>query len=187
MRVVAGKYKGFILQSPKSSSSRPTDNKVKEAIFDMLYPFRKEYTALDLFSGTGQMGIEFLSRGAREVFFNERNSSTFSILKKNIEKVKASNATLDRLDFKKALKKYRDSEYSFDYIFLDPPYEGDLVEQSIKLILEYELLSDEGIIITESDRDLDFSYIRELTPIKVKSYGRKQVNIYKANESYLSR
>lgn len=72
MRVVAGKYKGFILQSPKLSSSRPTDNKVKEAIFDMLYPFRDDFTALDLFSGTGQMGIEFLSRGAREVTFNEK-------------------------------------------------------------------------------------------------------------------
>lgn len=187
MRVVSGKYKGFVLQAPKASSSRPTDNKVKEAIFDMLYPFGKEITALDLFSGTGQMGIEFLSRGAREVVFNERNSSTFSILKKNIEKVKSSNVSVDRLDFKKALKKYKDCERSFDYIFLDPPYEGDLVEQSIKLILEYELLADEGIIITESDRDLDFSYIRELTLIKAKSYGRKKVNIYKANESYLSR
>lgn len=187
MRVVAGKYKGFILQSPKSSSSRPTDNKVKEAIFDMLYPFKDNFSALDLFSGTGQMGIEFLSRGASEVFFNERNSSTFSILNKNIEKVKASNVRIDRLDFKKALKKYKDCGCSFDYIFLDPPYEGSLVEQAIKLILEYELLVDEGIVITESDRKLDFSYIRELTLIKAKSYGRKQINIYKANEGYLSR
>ena len=187
MRVVAGKYKGFILQSPKLSSSRPTDNKVKEAIFDMLYPFRDDFTALDLFSGTGQMGIEFLSRGAREVTFNERNSSTFSILNKNIEKVKATNVSVDRLDFKKALKKYKECGTKFDYIFLDPPYEGDLVEQSIKLILEYELLSYDGIIITESDKELDFSYMGELTPVKVKSYGRKQVNIYKANESYLSR
>ena len=187
MRVVAGKYKGFILQSPKSNTSRPTDNKVKEAIFVMLYPFRNKFSALDLFSGTGQMGIEFLSRGAREVTFNERNSSTFSILNKNIEKVKASNVSVDRLDFKKALKKYRDCGSSFDYIFLDPPYEGDLVKQSVKLILEYELLTNEGIIITESDKELDFSDMGELTLIKEKSYGRKQVNIYKANESYLSR
>lgn len=187
MRVVAGKYKGFILQSPKSNTSRPTDNKVKEAIFDMLYPYRNNFSALDLFSGTGQMGIEFLSRGAREVTFNERNSSTFSILNKNIEKVKASNVIVDRLDFKKALKKYRDCGSSFDYIFLDPPYEGNLVKQSVKLILEYELLTNEGIIITESDKELDFSDMGELTLIKEKSYGRKQVNIYKANESYLSR
>ncbi len=187
MRVVAGKYKGFILQSPKSNTSRPTDNKVKEAIFDMLYPFTNNFSALDLFSGTGQMGIEFLSRGAREVTFNERNSSTFSILNKNIEKVKASNVSVDRLDFKKALKKYRDCGSSFDYIFLDPPYEGNLVKQSVKLILEYELLTNEGIIITESDKELDFSDMGELTLIKEKSYGRKQVNIYKANESYLSR
>ncbi|MCI5972690.1 MAG: 16S rRNA (guanine(966)-N(2))-methyltransferase RsmD [Anaerococcus sp.] len=187
MRVVAGKYKGFILQSPKSNTSRPTDNKVKEAIFDMLYPFRNEFTALDLFAGTGQMGIEFLSRGAREVTFNERNSSTFSILNKNIDKVKASNVNVDRLDFKKALKKYKDCGREFDYIFLDPPYEGDLVKQSVKLILEYELLANEGIIITESDKELDFSDMGELTLIKEKSYGRKQVNIYKANESYLSR
>lgn len=187
MRVVAGKYKGFIIQSPKSNTSRPTDNKVKEAIFDMLYPYRNNFSALDLFSGTGQMGIEFLSRGAREVTFNERNSSTFSILNKNIEKVKASNVIVDRLDFKKALKKYRDCGSSFDYIFLDPPYEGNLVKQSVKLILEYELLTNEGIIITESDKELDFSDMGELTLIKEKSYGRKQVNIYKANESYLSR
>lgn len=187
MRVVAGKYKGFILQSPKSNTSRPTDNKVKEAIFDMLYPFKNNFSALDLFSGTGQMGIEFLSRGAREVTFNERNSSTFSILNKNIDKVKASNVNVDRLDFKKALKKYKDCGIGFDYIFLDPPYEGNLVEQSIRLLLEYELLADEGIVITESDKELDFSDIGELTLIKTKSYGRKQVNIYKANESYLSR
>src|SRR5699024_9967250 len=112
---------------------------------------------------------------------------TFSILNKNIDKVKASNVNVDRLDFKKALKKYKDCGREFDYIFLDPPYEGDLVKQSVKLILEYELLANEGIIITESDKELDFSDMGELTLIKEKSYGRKQVNIYKANQSYLSR
>lgn len=75
MRVIAGKYKGFNLLAPKNKNTRPTDNKVKEAIFDMLYPIKKEATALDLFSGSGQIGIEFLSRDLKLVCFNEIDST----------------------------------------------------------------------------------------------------------------
>ena len=104
MKVVAGKYKGFNLASPKSKTSRPTDNKVKEAVFDMLYPFKPNFIALDLFAGTGQMGIEFLSRGGSEVYFNEKNYSNFSILKQNIEKIGTDKAVMIKNDFVKTLK-----------------------------------------------------------------------------------
>lgn len=187
MRVVAGKYKGFNLLSPKVKTSRPTDNKVKEAIFDMLFPYKANFKALDLFSGTGQMGIEFLSRGAWKVYFNEKNTSTYAILKENIEKIKDDSAFLTKLDFRKALKYYKEEHLKFDYIFLDPPYEGDMLKQAIELIIECELLNDEGIIITESDRELDFSGKGNLLILKEKSYGRKLIKIYRRNESYLSR
>ena len=117
MKVVAGKYKGFNLLSPKSKTSRPTDNKVKEAIFDMLYPYKNDFKALDLFSGTGQMGIEFLSRGAKEVYFNEKNYSNFSILKKNLEKIDCENVFLYKKDFVRCLKDFYDEKLQFDYIF----------------------------------------------------------------------
>lgn len=187
MRVVAGKYKGFILKSPKAKNSRPTDNKVKEAIFDMLFPYKYNFKALDLFAGTGQMGIEFISRGANLVYFNEKNSSTYSILMENLDKISCSNYKVSKLDFKKALENYRKEGEKFDYIFLDPPYEGDMIKQAINLIIDNDLLADEGIIITESDRNIDFSEIKTIEKIKEKSYGRKIIKFYIKNESNLSR
>lgn len=178
MKVVAGKYKGFNLLSPKSKTSRPTDNKVKEAIFDMLFPYKSEFKALDLFAGTGQMGIEFLSRGAKEVYFNEKNYSNFSILRENLRKVDCENTKVYKLDFERCLKKLSEQKNVFDYIFLDPPYDTDFIDKSLFLIKEYDLLSEDGIIITESDMDFDFSIKYNLQLIKEKSYGRKFVKFY---------
>lgn len=179
MRVVAGKYKGLNLKSPKASNSRPTENKVKEAIFAMLYPLKENAQALDLFSCTGQMGIEFLSRGAELVVFNELNYKNYSTLKENIARLKNEKVKVYKKDFRKCLEALKDENRTFDYIFLDPPYEEDYILTSLKLILNYDLLSKQGIIITESDRNLDFSNDFNLQVIKDKSYGRKIVKFYK--------
>lgn len=178
MKVVAGKYRGYNLLSPKSKTSRPTDNKVKEAIFDMLFPFKEDFIALDLFSGTGQMGIEFLSRGAKEVYFNDRNYSNFSILKKNLTKIDSSGVYSYKDDFIKCLKKLSEKKLHFDYIFLDPPYETDYIDKALFNIKEYDLLSEDGIVITESSMDIDFSQKYDLHILKDKSYGRKFVKFY---------
>lgn len=180
MRVVAGKYKGYNLKSPKASNSRPTDNKVKEAIFAMLYPLKDQASALDLFACTGQMGIEFLSRGADFVVFNELNFKNYGILKENLAKIGSSKTKTYKKDFRKCLETLKDKNMTFDYIFLDPPYKDDYIYTSLKLILKYDLLKKEGIIITESDRNLDFSDEFNLEIIKEKSYGRKVVKFYKA-------
>ena len=156
MRVVAGKYKGFNLMAPKGKNTRPTDNKIKEAIFDMLYPIKTNGNALDLFAGSGQMGIEFLSRGLEKVYFNE----------------------LSKLDFKMALENYKNQGIKFDYIFLDPPYAEDFIKTSLDLILNYELLNEDGIVITESDRYIEISDTYDLYLVKEKNYGRKIVKIY---------
>lgn len=179
MKVVAGKYKGFNLLSPKSKTSRPTDNKVKEAIFDMLYPFQYEYKALDLFAGTGQMGIEFLSRGAKEVYFNEKNYSNFAILNKNLDKVGRDGAITYKKDFIRCLKDLYGEDKKFDYIFLDPPYETDFIDRALFCIIEYDLLSEDGIVITESSMDIDFSEKYDLHILKDKSYGRKFIKFYR--------
>ncbi len=186
MRVVAGKYKGFNLKSPKSNNSRPTDNKVKEAIMAMLYPFKKDFTVLDLFSCTGQMGIEFLSHGAKEVVFGELNNSNYRILKENIKKTKSENAKCIRGDFRKVLEILKDENKTFDYIYLDPPYKEDYLKISLETILVYHLLNKDGIIISESDRDIDFSHMTNLNLIKEKKYGRKIIKIY-CYESDISR
>lgn len=186
MRVISGKYKGFNLKSPKAKNSRPTDNKVKEAIFAMLYPFKENFSALDLFACTGQMGIEFLSHGANKVVFGELNRSNYKILNENLEKIADNNVITIRGDFRKTLEVCRDKSYEFDYIFLDPPYKEEYLKISLELILNYHLLKNNGIIISESDRDLDFSDMSNLRLIKEKKYGRKIVKFY-CYESDISR
>lgn len=178
MRVVAGKYKGFNLMAPKGKITRPTDNKIKEAIFDMLYPIKTNGNALDLFAGSGQMGIEFLSRGLEKVYFNESDRNSFRVLKENIEKIKDDNYELSKLDFKMALENYKNQGIKFDYIFLDPPYAEDFIKTSLDLILNYELLNEDGIVITESDRYIEISDTYDLYLVKEKNYGRKIVEIY---------
>lgn len=186
MRVVAGKYKGFNLKSPKANNSRPTDNKVKEAVLAMLYPYKNDFIALDLFACTGQMGIEFLSHGAREVVFGELNNSNYKILKENIEKIACKNAYVIRGDFRKVLEILHKENKTFDYIYLDPPYKEDYLKISVETLLDYHLINNNGIIISESDRNIDFSYIENLQLIKEKKYGRKIVKVY-CYESDISR
>ncbi|MDU5504849.1 MAG: 16S rRNA (guanine(966)-N(2))-methyltransferase RsmD [Anaerococcus vaginalis] len=186
MRVVAGKYKGFNLKSPKANNSRPTDNKVKEAVMAMLFPYKKDFTVLDLFSCTGQMGIEFLSHGAKEVVFGELNNSNYKILKENIEKTKSENTVSIRGDFRKVLEILKENNKTFDYIYLDPPYKEDYLKISLETILAYHLLNKNGIIISESDRNIDFSHMTNLKLIKEKKYGRKIIKIY-CYESDISR
>lgn len=178
MRVVAGKYKGFNLIAPKGKNTRPTDNKIKEAIFDMLYPMKTNGNALDLFAGSGQMGIEFLSRGVEKVYFNEPDRASFSVLKQNIEKIKDENADISKQDYKLALENYKNKGIKFDYIFLDPPYHEDFIEKSIDLIIKYELLNEDGIVVTESDKNINISDTYDLYLLKEKNYGRKIVKIY---------
>ena len=164
--------------APKGKNTRPTDNKIKEAIFDMLYPIKTNGNALDLFAGSGQMGIEFLSRGLEKVYFNESDRNSFRVLKENIEKIKDDNYELSKLDFKMALENYKNQGIKFDYIFLDPPYAEDFIKTSLDLILNYELLNEDGIVITESDRYIEISDTYDLYLVKEKNYGRKIVEIY---------
>lgn len=173
MRVVAGKYKGFNLKSPKVNNSRPTDNKVKEAVLAMLYPYNDNFTVLDLFACTGQMGIEFLSHGADEVVFGELNKSNYQILKENIKKIGSKNTYSIRGDFRKVLDILKKENKTFDYIYLDPPYKEDYLKVSLEVIVNYHLLKKNGIIISESDRNIDFSHMANLKLIKEKNMEGK--------------
>lgn len=179
MRVIAGKFKQMNIASPKAKNSMPTDNKVKEAVMDMLYPIYSDSKMLDLFSCTGQMGIEFLSRDISYVVFNEINKLNYKTLKENLSKTHVDNFKTYNNDFRKTLDILKGEDIKFDYIYLDPPYKTDYVELSLKLILKYDLLSHIGKIITEMDRDFDFSEkFDNLELIKSKKYGRKIIKIY---------
>ncbi|MFR2715905.1 MAG: RsmD family RNA methyltransferase [Anaerococcus obesiensis] len=131
------------------------------------------------------MGIEFLSHGAKEVVFGELNNSNYKILKENIENSKSKCSNYKR-DFRKVLEILKENNKTFDYIYLDPPYKEDYLKISLEYILTYHLLNKNGIIISESDRNIDFSDMTNLNLIKEKKYGRKIIKIY-CYESDISR
>lgn len=120
MRVVAGIYRSRLLKYVSNEVTRPTTDKNKEMIFNTLGQFFDGGLCLDLFSGTGSLGIEALSRGMKYAYMCEINTDTYNILKDNLQTLKIDNATYEKMDFKSFLKKY--NNIKFDLVLLDPPY-----------------------------------------------------------------
>ena len=150
MRIVAGKNKGNILKSPKDLSVRPTSEKVREALFDILGTSIKETCFLDLFAGTGAVGIEALSRGAKKVIFIEKELKCIKIIKENLEKTgNSQNAAVYKIDFLLGLKLLVKKNYLLDYVFLDPPYNRGLVHTSLLEISKLPILRHSGLVIAQ--------------------------------------
>ena len=150
MRIVAGKNKGNILKSPKDLSVRPTSEKVREALFDILGTSVRETCFLDLFAGTGAVGIEALSRGARKVIFIEKELKCIKIIKENLEKTgNGQNAVIYKIGFLSGLKLLVKKNYLLDYIFLDPPYNRGLINISLLEISKLPILRKNGLVIVQ--------------------------------------
>ena len=144
MRIISGKYKGKILKEYNIKGTRPTMDRIKESLFAMIQTKLPNSICLDLFCGSGSLGIEALSNNAKECYFVDSNKKIIEILKKNtfdIDGVKIINE-----DYTKALHNFK---IKFDIIFLDPPFKSNFGIKAIKLIKEYDLLTDSGIIIFE--------------------------------------
>ena len=136
MRVISGIYKHIKLDGYDIDVIRPTMDKVKESMFAMIYEYVNNALCLDLFSGTGSLGIEALSNGAKEVYFVDNNKKSLNITKSNINKLKTDKIVHTILsDYMSILKKFRDEGIKFDIIFLDPPYGQIKIE---KLLITQE-------------------------------------------------
>ncbi|MDO5649264.1 MAG: 16S rRNA (guanine(966)-N(2))-methyltransferase RsmD [Gallicola sp.] len=178
MRVISGEKKGRKLFSP-SESTRPTEDRVKEALFNILTEIEEGAAVLDLFAGSGGVGIEFLSRGAGCAVFSEYNRENIHGIKKNLDHVGyEEKGIIYSGDFKRNLYQISQSmNSSFDYIFIDPPYDRkDYYFEALEGIHNLSLLKKDGIIILESreelNLDLDF-----FECIKEKKYG-KRIRLY---------
>ena len=154
MRVDAGLFKGRRLLENKYEHIRPTTDKVKQALFVKLQFFVPEKRVLDLFCGTGAMGIEAISRGAEKVVFVDKDARSIDMTKQNLKNlgIKAQVIKCDSLLF---LEK---CEEPFDLIILDPPYKSGLYEKVLQKIYEGKLLSEEGIIVCEHAQEDNFDY-----------------------------
>ncbi|MBI5749726.1 MAG: 16S rRNA (guanine(966)-N(2))-methyltransferase RsmD [Nitrospinae bacterium] len=148
MRVISGLFKGRKLIPPNGLSIRPTPDKVKGAIFNIIGERVVECSFLDLFSGAGAIGIEALSRGAKEVVFVDNNIKAINIIKENLVRCKMQDARckIAKADVIEFIKK---TGHQFDFIFLDPPYKSDLGEQALMEISRCNILKKDGEIIWE--------------------------------------
>ena len=175
MKIISGKYKGRNIEGHNLDGTRPTMERVKESLFAIIQNYLDGAVALDLFSGSGNLGIEALSEGASFAYLVDYNKKASDTIKRNLNTIGIKDAEVINLDYKKALNYLKDKK--IDLIFLDPPYKTDFIEQSIKLINEYNILSDEGLIICENDSLDKIVYPDNYEVVKDRKYGDKWVVI----------
>ena len=177
MRVIAGDYKGRKLQTPSDYSIRPTTDKVKEALFSILAEEIYGSRVLDLFAGTGNLGIEALSRGADECVFGDNSRDSIRLIKENIAHCGAQEgAAVMPGDFRKLLMNV---PVNFDIILLDPPYGKGLMEPCFELIRERDLLRDGGFIVAEHRKEEKLpDQIHGYNKVKERKYGIVVLSIY---------
>lgn len=175
MKIISGKYKGRNIEGHNLDGTRPTMERVKESLFAIIQNYLDGAVVLDLFSGSGNLGIEALSEGASFAYLVDYNKKASDTIKRNLNTIGIKDAEVINLDYKKALNYLKDKK--IDLIFLDPPYKTDFIEQSIKLIDEYNILSNEGLIICENDSLDKIVYPDNYEVVKDRKYGDKWVVI----------
>ncbi len=181
MRITAGSCKGRRLLSPDSRRIRPTQGRIKEAMFSMIAPYVNGATVVDLFSGTGSLGLEALSRGAELVYFGDNSKESLAITIKNIERCMASNRSLVlQGDWRNVLRRIKNKA---DIIFLDPPYKGVSIPDVIDEIDRLNILHQSGIIVAEhSGKQVLPSNIGRYAKEKEREYGVKKITLYTLDE-----
>lgn len=187
MRVIAGTKKGRLISAVSGNKTRPTTDKVKEAIFNLIgRPYFNGGVVLDLFAGTGALGIEALSRGMEKAVFVDIQRQAIATVTKNISDLCLQNQSeVYKNDAYRALKALRKRDIQFSLVFLDPPYAfGRQIVQILETLDEYKLVKDEGLVIVESDKKYSFpEQIGHLTLWKRQEYGASQIQIYKQGGS----
>lgn len=180
MRIITGDFKGRRLEMPENYNIRPTTEKVKEAIFSIIAANLEDAVCVDLFSGTGNLGLEALSRGAAKCYFCDYSRESLALIKRNIERCRAEEwSVIIPGDFERTLTRLGERGEKIDIFFLDPPYKKGLYQKCFELINEYGLLAYEGIIIAEHNvSDSLDDRIWGFEKIKERTYGTVAITIY---------
>ena len=187
MRIIGGNLRGKKILNPTDKSTRPLKDIVRESIFNIIEHSKNEYvelnnaTVLDLFSGTGSFGIECLSRGAKKVIFYENYENSIKVLKKNLDLLKLNNNSKIIQNDSYRISRSKLFSRIFDLIFLDPPFNESLIQKSLNIISENELLTDKGLVYIECERGLDLESLRtDLTQLKLSRGGETKYCLYES-------
>ena len=173
MRIIAGRMRGTKLFTLDGLNTRPTLDRVKEPLFSIINFKLQDSVILDLFSGSGALGLEAISRGAKKAYLCDSSKDAINIIKKNVEKTKSEEYTeLMLKDYEKSLEYFSMKDIKFDIVFLDPPYKTNFAEKSTEIIIKNSLLNEDGIIIIETDTEE--KVIQNLENIDVHIYDKRK-------------
>ena len=180
LRVISGTKKGYKLKGPKGKDTRPTEDRVKESLFNILGYINEESVVLDLFAGSGSIGIEFLSRGAKEVYFIDKSYLSIKTIKENLAHTNLEGrAKVIKNDAIRSIKLLGNQQIKFNYIFVDPPYGQGLIIKVIENLWSQGILAKEGIIVIEHEKELELKdNIYSLKRVDIRNYGDKSLSFY---------
>lgn len=181
MRIIAGSARGRNLKSPKGMSTRPTSDRVREALFNILRPEVTESQFLDLFSGSGAVAIEALSRGAEKAIMVEKDRGTAGIILDNLRLSRLQDkAEVLNMEVNRAIQVLANRQESFNLIFIDPPYKRSFEVPTMEQIDHYELLAQNGTLVVESDKsDLPPDRVGRLVAYRRERYGDTALTFYR--------
>ncbi|MBY0755535.1 16S rRNA (guanine(966)-N(2))-methyltransferase RsmD [Clostridium sardiniense] len=181
MRIIAGKARGRKILSPATYETRPTLDRVKEAMFSMIQGYIPEAIVVDVFAGTGSLGLEAASRGAKECYLFDKSEVTFPLLKENVENLKFTDFCHPlKIDAYAGLKMLAKKGKRFDLVFIDPPYCKEMIPEAIKTIKENDMLNEDGIIVTKIDSiEERYEGYEDIKLTRSKKYGNTTVCFYK--------
>ena len=185
MRIITGTARGTNLYTLEGLETRPTLDRVKESLFNIINDKIYDSHVLDLFSGSGAIGLEFASRGAKKVYLCDNSKKAIEVIQKNIEKTHLSGKVeLKNCDFKEMLSKL--TGIKFDIIYLDPPYKTEYIKESLEKILKLNLMKEDGVIIAETDEPERIENNIKEVQIEIASkrkYGRAYLFFLKKKET----
>lgn len=163
MRVIAGSRRSLKLVTVEGMDVRPTTDRTKETLFNILNPYLADCSFLDLFSGSGAIGIEALSRGAKSVVMVEQSATALECIRKNLEHTKfTEQALVMSQDVFQALKVLDGRGEKFDVVFMDPPYNKELEKRVLEVLAGSSIITEDTLIVAEASNETDFSYLAEL-------------------------
>jgi len=185
MRIITGSARGTKLDAPKGDKTRPTTEMAKEGVFSSIQFDLEGRDILDLFAGSGQLGLEALSRGAAKAVFVDSDSEAFEVIKRNAQKTGLySKCSILRMEYGEYIKAAAREGASFDFIFIDPPYKENVVPETVKRILKAGLLKPGGKIFCESDDPELLGSDTERYECEGSEVTIKEIKIYKYGKTY---
>lgn len=184
MRIISGEARGRRFDAPCGEETRPTTDRIKESMFSILQFDVADSMVLDLFSGSGSLGFEAISRGAKLAYLNDQAAESAQLIERNAERLKFdTRAVVSESSFDICLKRLAEKELKFDLIFLDPPYNAGLEQEAIKLIQEYDLLAKDGKIIVEHQQKTAPPEFLYAGSFDTRRYGTTCVTIFQREDA----